>query len=83
MGYSFGGPIVTSGLILSVDGNSDKGYIHNFVDNELLAVDSLNLRKFIQDNSPDIDMVVKVTQPDGKEKEVAVILTAQFLWPTL
>ena len=70
-------------LILSVDGNSDKGYIHNFVDNELLAVDSLNLRKFIQDNTPDIDMVVKVVQPDGKEKEVAVILTAQFLWPTL
>ena len=70
-------------MILSVDGNSDKGYIHNFVDNELLAVDSLNLRKFIQDNTPDIDMVVKVTQPDGKEKEVAVILTAQFLWPTL
>ena len=34
-------------LILSVDGNSDKGYIHNFVDNELLAVDSLNLRKFM------------------------------------
>lgn len=70
-------------IILSVEDNTEQGYIHQFVDNELLAVDSFQLRKFIQDNTPDVDMVVKVQQPDGTEKEVAVILTAQFLWPTV
>ena len=68
-------------LILSVDGKSEKAYINNFVDTEFLAVDSLAFRRHILEISPDIDMTTTVVQPNGAEKEVAVLLTAQFLWP--
>jgi hypothetical protein len=68
-------------LILSVDGNSEKTYINNFVDTEFLAVDSLAFRRHILGISPDIDMTATVVQSNGDEKEVAVLLTAQFLWP--
>ena len=70
-------------IIMSVDGNDEKSYINNFIDNELLAVDSLAIRKHLNEVSPDLDMTINVTQPNGVEKEVAVLLTAQFLWPTL
>ena len=70
-------------IIVSVDGNGEKSYINNFIDNELLAVDSLAIRKHLNEVSPDLDMTINVTQPDGVEKEVAVLLTAQFLWPTI
>ena len=70
-------------IIMSVDGNDEKSYINNFIDNELLAVDSLALRKHLNEVTPDVDMSVTVTQPNGVEKEVAVLLTAQFLWPTI
>ena len=70
-------------IILSVEGNTEKSHINNFIDNEMLAVDSLALRKHLNDNTPDLDMRITVTQPNGDEKEVAVLLTAQFLWPTL
>ncbi len=70
-------------IIVSVDGNSEKSYINNFIDNELLAVDSLALRQHLNKVTADLDMNITVTQPNGVEKEVAVLLTAQFLWPTI
>ena len=70
-------------IIVSVDGNGEKSYINNFIDNELLAVDSLALIKHLNEVTPDVDMSVTVTQTNGVEKEVAVLLTAQFLWPTI
>ena len=68
-------------LISSVDGKSEKTYINNFVDTEFLAVDSLAFRRYILEITPDIDMTATVVQHNGAEKEVAVLLTAQFLWP--
>ena len=68
-------------LIVSVDGNSEKQYINNFVDKELLSVDSLELRKYLNFINPDINMIAIATFPDGREEEVAVEITAQFFWP--
>ena len=69
-------------LITSVDRNSEQKYINNFVDTELLSVDSLEIRKYINSINPDIDMLTTATFPDGREEEVAVTITAQFFWPS-
>ena len=36
-------------IILSVEDNTEQGYIHQFVDNELLAMDSRALRNYIKE----------------------------------
>ena len=69
-------------LITSVDRNSEQKFINNFVDTELLSVDSLEIRKYINSINPDIDMLTTATFPDGREEEVAVTITAQFFWPS-
>ena len=69
-------------IIASVDGYSEKQYINEFVDNELLSVDSLELRKYLNSINPDINMIAVTTFSDGTEQEVAVELTAQFFWPS-
>jgi len=69
-------------LITSVDRNSEKQHINEFVDNEFLSVDSLELRKYLNSINPDINMTTIATFPDGREEEVAVELTAQFFWPS-
>ena len=69
-------------IIVSVDGNSKKQHINEFVDNELLSVDALELRKYLNSITPDIDMLTTATFPDGREEEVAVEITAQFFWPS-
>ena len=69
-------------IIASVDGNSERTTVNNFVDTELLSVDSLEIRKYINSINPDIDMLTTATFPDGREEEVAVTITAQFFWPS-
>ena len=69
-------------IIASVDGNSEKQHINEFVDNELLSVDSLELRRYLNSINPDINMTTIATFPDGREEEVAVEITAQFFWPS-
>ena len=68
-------------IIASVDGNSEKATIINFVDTELLSVDALELRKYLNSITPNINMTTIATFPDGREEEVAVEITAQFFWP--
>ena len=69
-------------IIASVDGNSERTVVNNFVDTELLSVDSLELRKYLNSINPDINMTTIATFPDGREEEVAVEITAQFFWPS-
>jgi len=67
--------------IISVDGVSDKGSINSFVDNELLSLDSIELRNYIESISPDVDMTWKYTDGEGERREIVVPVTVQFLWP--
>ena len=69
-------------IIVSVDGKSERVYINNFVDKELLSVDALAIRKFINSINPDVNMKTTATMEDGTESEVAVEITAQFFWPS-
>ena len=68
--------------ILAVDGNDDKSYINNFVDNELFALDSLALRTHIQEISPDLDMsFVFTSEETGESMVMQIPMTTQFFWP--
>ena len=69
-------------MIIAVDDNTDKAYIRNFVDSELLSRDSIELRKFVRDISPDVDMTFNFTCEHCQTQErVGVPMTVQFFWP--
>jgi len=66
--------------LVSVDGNSDKNAIKDFVDNYLLAADSRYLRNYIKTVSPDVDLSTKVTV-DGVEEDIDIPINLNFFWP--
>lgn len=71
-------------MITSIDGNRDTMAIRKFVDEELVAKDSLELRKFIRDNNPDIDMSFDfVCSNCSHERRLDVPIGISFLWPLL
>ncbi len=63
--------------ILSVDGDSEKKTVREFVDNYLLAKDSRALREHIRLTQPDVDMNIVL---DSGE-EVTVPIGLNFFWP--
>ena len=69
-------------MILSVDGNSTKAHINNFVDNEFLSRDSFAFRQHLEDITPDVDMSATVVDSAGKETVVSVPVTVRFFWPS-
>tara|TARA_R100000900_G_scaffold110847_1_gene86532 strand:+ start:57 stop:836 length:780 start_codon:yes stop_codon:yes gene_type:complete len=68
--------------IVEVDGNRDKSYIEQFV-NYLPAGDSLDLRKYIDDIEPGIDLRADVESPSGAVFRSLVPITVQFFWPNV
>ena len=68
-------------MILEVDGNSERSVVNNFVDNEFFAVDSRSFRKYISDNTPDIDLEISI-DVDGEEVDITVPMTVLFFWPS-
>ena len=69
-------------IILSVDGDVDKKYISDFVDNELFAVDSKELRRYIKEVSPDIDLTYEfISDETGERREMSLPIQASFFWP--
>ncbi len=70
-------------LIVSVDGNTDSGFIKNFVDNELFAMDSRVLRAQIKAVAPDAPLVFSFECPHcgHEEQETEFPISAQFFWP--
>jgi|TARA_R110002153_G_scaffold167865_1_gene320562 hypothetical protein len=64
-------------VILSVDGQSEKKDIREFVDNYLLARDSRSFREHIKQTQPDVDLNYIVDS--GEEVEVPIGLN--FFWP--
>lgn len=68
--------------IVSVDGNSDRGGVKKFVDN-MLAKDSMALRKHIRENTPDLDMNFDFTcSACGHNERMAMPLGVDFFWPS-
>jgi|9_EtaG_2_1085328.scaffolds.fasta_scaffold00039_6 hypothetical protein len=70
--------------IVSIDGNDDPKFINSFVDNYLLAKDSLHLRKFMLDINPDFDLTVVIDIPtEDFYQEMALPIDTSFFWPRL
>ena len=68
-------------LIVAVDGNEDRGVIKNYVDT-MPSRDSLELRRQIRENTPDIDLTFTYTCPDcGHDERMAVPMGVDFFWP--
>ena len=65
-------------MILSVDGNEDRKTVREFVDKELLSLDSRALRKEINRIQPDIDLTF---YPEGVEEGVNIPIGVNFLYP--
>jgi rRNA maturation protein Nop10 len=80
-------PEITTRLkytIRSIDGDTDRLRIKNFVDGQLTAKDSLALRRFVRENTPDMDMNFDFTCPAcGHQTKMTVPLGANFFWPNI
>jgi hypothetical protein len=66
-------------LITSVNGNRETKDIRLFVDNYLLARDSMELRSYIKKIQPDVNLIF--TTNSGEE--VAIPINLNFFWPEL
>jgi hypothetical protein len=62
-----------------VDGDSKSETITEFTQN-LLARDSIALRNYIQEISPDIDLTSEI-EIGGETVSVSIPLTVAFFWP--
>tara|TARA_R110002074_G_scaffold41181_1_gene109353 strand:+ start:79 stop:825 length:747 start_codon:yes stop_codon:yes gene_type:complete len=68
-------------MIQSVNGDSEKKSIREFVDKHMLARDSRAFREYIKTFQPDIDMKFNFESNDGIEEEVNLPMTVSFFWP--
>ena len=66
-------------MILSVNGDSEKKTVREFVDQMFLARDARAFREHIKTTSPDVDL--SYVLDSGKEVEVSIGLS--FFWPEL
>lgn len=69
-------------LIVAVDGDTNKANINAFVDN-MLSRDSLALRTYLKEVTPDIDTTFSFTCPScGYEQEkMTMPINVNFFWP--
>ena len=69
-------------MILSVDGEYEQKSINQFVDNELFAVDSKDLRSYMNKVVPDIDLTWEfVSEETGGRREMLLPMDVGFFWP--
>ena len=69
-------------LIVAIDGNEDKGVINKFVDS-MLSRDSLALRKYLKEVTPDIDTTFGFECPhcQHEQEKMAMPIGVGFFWP--
>jgi len=68
--------------IISIDDETDKKFIDNFIDDQLIARDSLQLRNYILEIAPDIDLTVHVKNDEFKfDGRVNLPIGLDFFWP--
>lgn len=66
--------------ILAINGNPDKKFIKDFIENKLLARDARSLRTYISKVQPDINLVFEYNTDSGV-KEAPVPIGLSFFWP--
>lgn len=66
--------------IISIDGEVDRLKVNLFIDN-MLSRDSLALRGYMSDITPDIELI-QTADINGTEREVVVPMELSFFWPS-
>ena len=70
-------------MIQEVDGNTDRGFINNFVKNNLLARDSRALRNYVRELSPDLDLTFQFTSDiTGDTEALDIPFGTGFFYPS-
>jgi len=67
--------------IQSVDGDKTQKTIDNFVDNEFLALDARQFRKYVNSVTPDVDMTFEYESQEGNNHTLNLPLGLEFFWP--
>ena len=67
-------------LIQSINGIKDPLQIRNFIE-KMPIKDSQELRKYVNENKPGLDLTQKVTTPSGEEIQVNIGFGVEFFRP--
>ena len=68
--------------ITAVDGETDSAVVRKFIDNNLLAIDSRALRKFIGSITPDINLSIDcLSEETGEPFRSKINIGLDFFWP--
>ena len=68
-------------MITSIGGDSEAKTIREFVDNELLARDARELRNYIAEVQPDIDLTHEYEDKNGDFVKITIPIGLNFFWP--
>jgi hypothetical protein len=70
-------------MIVSVDGNSDRGFINKWIMNGFLALDTKAFRKYVREISPDMDSTFQFTSNiSGETEALDIPFGINFFYPT-
>jgi len=70
-------------MIQEVDGNTERGFINKWVQNNLLARDSKAIRNFVKEISPDLDLKYEFTSEiTGETEALDIPFGVGFFYPT-
>jgi hypothetical protein len=70
-------------MIQEIDGNTDRGFINNFVKNNLLARDSKALREYVKTISPDMNFNYEFTSDiTGETEALDIPFGVGFFYPS-
>ena len=68
--------------IISLDGDEERATIRNFVNNEMLALDSKSLREHMKKVQPDVDLDIEFFDDmTGEPFEMSLPIDTNFFWP--
>lgn len=67
-------------MIISVNGDSDRKTVREFVDTYFLAQDARSFRKHVADSQPDVNLTTPVELMEGVE-DIDIPITVNFFWP--
>ena len=68
-------------LITAVNGDSERKTIREFVDNTLLARDARDLRNYIKEIQPDVNLSFDYEDNFGNIKNIPIPINTSFFWP--
>lgn len=66
--------------ITELDGQKDKGYIETFITKEMSLRDSRELREYMAENEPGMDIDIEVSAPSGAVFQTQVPIGFEFFW---